>query len=458
MYIGTKRDMEKAIKKAASDLMSSLKPGKLGRDDAMRELPKSDSTGLSRSGKFIKHKHEEVAGNAYEHYNKVIQTALIKVTEYLQIITNPPFGDVVGNLKQIVAESYLMCQRSTKKAIEDKVTSSKMLSAILDEGKYVKGSASRHTTSYTFVLISVYLLVESTLNAYFFGQGSMHGLLGGFIVALSISLISIGASFGVGIIIGYLYDTNRWGRNISVSISIIYVASMFVYHSTVGWYRHCLEYKNTKTAMFDALTNFSEHGLLPPEIYSCGLMIIGLLFAFIAFYHGLRYKNVSQFSKGKEIEHHHDIAYTKLNDIYQKHLNTLSAATSEQLSAVDNITISSTRSIGDLNSTVIEIQSIIDKYKGFIETIIHSYIDTIGKFRSSNEKVRRTPDPDYFSEKPEDLRIKDFNNIPEALKLANEVINDIQTTTSQIQKNAKETKDIIRACHKDYIDRVPVSD
>ena len=451
------RDIEGEIeRKSLPKLEEQLKPEQRGRKMGMEETPKSDSKSQSAYENRIRSEHERVAARAHGHYSEIIQPLRAARLEVIQRIMDPPLGEPLSKARQAAVEAKKKYDMDATKSSRDKEIASKGLASLVDEGVNTAEARGKNAIYYIYACIAAYLVIESLLNSHFLGQGNISGLVGGFIEATSISLLSIFTSFYIGRMIRYVYDIDWWGRKVSWGISLLYMAGIGTYHNIIGWYRHCLVYQNAETAQFDAIAEFAKNGIWLPEIYSYGLMMVGLFFALITFYHGISYKAAQQSTKHGKIVSIYDAACTKLNSVYQEYMSNVSTAYTEQLGAIDDVVRSVTEDISKLNLNIIETQSIMDKDWGLMNAIRSSYTNVIGKFRKSNEAVRRTPTPLYFSEEAKELGIKSFAEIGEDLEMAKEIINNVKDIRSQIQEKANIEKTNIRVDHKATLELAPI--
>jgi len=136
-------------------------------------------------------------------------------------------------------------------------------------------------------LLLVLFMVETALNGTFLAEGSEQGLVGGISIALGFSFINIGVALLVAIFCARLANHRSFFLKAVGSASIaVYFFAAFIMNLSLAHYREA-SHTSFAEASTQVIARMKQAPLDLADINSWILLLIGLLFATIAFIDGL---------------------------------------------------------------------------------------------------------------------------------------------------------------------------
>ena len=129
--------------------------------------------------------------------------------------------------------------------------------------------------------------VEALANMVFFARGA-EGLLGGLLESLVVAAVNIATAFCAGISIRGVHSPSLMQRLLAGVVGLGYVAFLGLFHLAVAHYRVALVLDPDKAATV-AMTRLMQQPWALADMYSCLLLVIGLLGATIAFLDGYKF-------------------------------------------------------------------------------------------------------------------------------------------------------------------------
>lgn len=132
-------------------------------------------------------------------------------------------------------------------------------------------------------VVGLLVLIESVLNMGFFAASSALGLLGGFLVAVGVSLANAGSGLVAGFLaFRHLHARSPWLRAAAAFSAAAYVAGAVVFNLAVAHFRDLGSGQDAAgAALVDALRQ-----PLGMSTVSAGLFILGVVVSAVAVWHG----------------------------------------------------------------------------------------------------------------------------------------------------------------------------
>jgi uncharacterized membrane protein YhaH (DUF805 family) len=121
------------------------------------------------------------------------------------------------------------------------------------------------------------LLIETTLNGFFFAEGSDLGLLGGWMEAFVIACINVLLGFVAGLVCRQLHFHRTSRRPLAGAVVMMLFVIAIVFNLLVGHYRAAFV-ENPDIARVIGLENFLANPLNVGDVNSWFLVLLGLLF------------------------------------------------------------------------------------------------------------------------------------------------------------------------------------
>ena len=315
-----------------------------------------------------------------------------------------------------------------------------------------------------FSLLILFIAIETAINAFFY-QGSS-GLLGGAVVALSVSVVNMGIAASLGSMYRYanLPDTKEQVTGYSGLVGFIILA--VVLNLIFSTFRVQYELLQTqvlqdnlpepttamlvtafKTAVADAFRVFIFE-FPDVDVMSFILFFVGVLCSIIAFWKG--YTHDDKHPHYGKIDRIHKAAEKKFSEAKKRAFDIAVATVhnvSEQIESSRDALISAQRNTGALKAQVQGAQASYDgnirKIQGELELVIETY-------RGANKATRATSAPTYFSIKPnvipeenngkteclimeiEKLSLKAKNFSEDKVSLLNDKLHEVRSKINQL--------------------------
>ena len=138
----------------------------------------------------------------------------------------------------------------------------------------------------TLGLLFFMIFVEAIMNGYFFAQSNVLGLLGGWSVALVISVVNVGFSMVFGWFGRWIVHRSFFGKLVGLTVILIWLAFATGFNLSVGHFRDMVEGRLWNDAAIAALENLVASPVDLQSIESWLLVGFGALISFFAFLKG----------------------------------------------------------------------------------------------------------------------------------------------------------------------------
>jgi hypothetical protein len=270
----------------ANDLINQTRAKEAGAHDGARDFPAPDALpNSSETEQDIQSLiGEELAGETEAFARKTAQLRSQVVTTRSTIPADiaTRCGAVRASMKAIV----LQHANDIRDAADNVETRSKDLRQfrLLNDRNY---EADYNDSVVNLIGTSCLLVaLESAGNAWFFGQASDTGLVGGFFTAAMISLFNVAGGFFVGaILLRQFHHVKKWRLILAAPVLAFMLPAAVMFNMLVGHYRERLM-KDADSNMIDVVPVFLQNPLNVKTLDSILLIAFGLGIFFFAMIKG----------------------------------------------------------------------------------------------------------------------------------------------------------------------------
>lgn len=258
-------------------------------------------------------------------------------------------------------------------------------------------SGPAHTGMQTISALAVIAgawLFEAIANTFFLRINDDYGLIGGFIAAVLVAAINVGCSAFVGRKVWpYLFHKDGWRQFLAMAGSAAWFLLLVVWNLMAAHFRDA-KASGLESPEVAALTLFLQSPFGFTSIYSYGLLILGLIFAFLAAGTAFRL----------------DDPYPGYGAIYRRHIERCEAYSEEIAEALDALKetrdqgIEAARTIrnqlsaqfserGQILAARLSNRERFGEYQGYLETIANTLLE---HYRGANCRARTDAPPLHF--------------------------------------------------------------
>jgi len=259
---------------------------------------------------------------------------------------------------------------------------------------------------YHFALIAVFLLIETGINSFFYSNEA--GLLGGAVIALSVSALNLMSAALLGM--GFRYkniphprsQAAGWGCLIAFIASAIYFNALFAtFRSQAG----LIADPSDPAALSRAFIIASEEALKAfvfqanfLDIMSFLLFGIGIMLSIFAFYKGYTADDPVPEHSRKDRRLKAALAEeAQGRQLVRKKINEFSL---DRRSRLQGLLSQPSTLAAHVNQAVANVEQAATQMKASVSEIQRDYLLVLDAYRQSNLAVRGINPPAYFSNKP----------------------------------------------------------
>jgi len=139
-----------------------------------------------------------------------------------------------------------------------------------------------------FAWIFVFIFLEALVNAYFFGEASSLGLLGGVFIGFITSFFNVVLSTIAGFVLRYKNHVSYFKKFLGLGIFILLMGAIFFIHLFIAHYREILS-TNPDVQISSVLKPMLEHPFVLHDMESLILVSIGLLITLFSVLKGMNF-------------------------------------------------------------------------------------------------------------------------------------------------------------------------
>jgi hypothetical protein len=245
-------------------------------------------------------------------------------------------------------------------------------------------------------VIAILIILESSANAFYFAELSAFGLLGGFALALGISLINVASAFAVGrFLLPYITYRNRRGRILTATALTLLGSAAILFNLALARYRDILAVGDPSDVGLLDLLRGSSTLTLP----SLALFGTGLLAWSIALWKGASFDDLYPgFGSADRRFREADRAYTAARDALVgralDHIHSIPAVCRSILDKAAGTLV-------QLDETIVEVHRVLESYETQRQDEHAGCRVYLRMWRDENTFVRTDQTPPYFEEYPQ---------------------------------------------------------
>jgi hypothetical protein len=406
-----------------------------GRREAEAHRPPSDATSPDQHEASVRIQAEKWLGDEQQIFNMQVATATSAIQEIKQkgialevrsqqlcsdtTLSSTIDADLAGERKALVD--------ATKRRIERLVE----LRGFREHNSITEQAVYPDSRIWHFAIVAVFALIETAINSVFF-QNSQ-GLLGGFSVALGVSVVNMGAAMALGAGFRYKNITDLDKRILGWSCLALFLLVAIYCNAIFSTFRS--EYvmitdpgdaNQLRLAFANSMAEAKKVFILDMAIADFESFILfglGILLSLLAFWKGYTYDDRYP-SHGDK-----DRAYKKsLRDEQEMQVSLSDKLKSDfqRRRAEVNATINeAAQLIGSASNQSVSLSGAVATLKVQAQAIQRDYALAINSYRRANLDVRGTSAPEYFS------RTDDLTSRVNADSAEN-VISDLEATQKYI--------------------------
>jgi hypothetical protein len=268
---------------------------------------------------------------------------------------------------------------------------------------------------------------ESAANAYFFGQASNTGLVGGFFTAGMVSLANVVLGFLAGVWpFRQMNHVKKWRLIWAIPLLALFLATAVIFNLIVGHYREALV-RDPDAIMLDIVPSAMNNLLGVRSFESIVLILIGLFIFGFAFYKGYKVWDTypGYMSKHRALRD----AQKRLKDEREQVSRGADSKLGPQIREFENVG-------SVLSSKRAELDALLQKIDGELSGLYAKFdqIEQAGNvtmkiYQAANEQVRsrRVPPPSYFKT---EFKLERPTNLPELREVRTEYSAAIEQVTA----------------------------
>ena len=244
-----------------------------------------------------------------------------------------------------------------------------------------------------YAYLVMLVAAEAFANAQFFSVASWQGWLGGFLMALLLSLFNVMVSVSAGIGFRGVNHVSTVRRITTILGISSYVAVIVCFHLVLSSYRAELALNPAQ------LETITLSGLLKDpfanwDIYALLLFGVGILFALAAFVKGYRLDDPSP-GYGA-VTRHCRKTYNAYIDMRAAYTRAIFKTTADMVVKVEERVKDAHKAMGEFRDSLGTSANLIGRYNTVIMAITETANVLLARYQSVNTEVRDTPSPAYF--------------------------------------------------------------
>jgi len=379
-------------------LLKQLKLEELGRERGRQELPPSHSTEPDPVERDVISTIEEQMRQACSDYERAAES--FQVRKHSDLI----LGDaarISAEKKGAIADLELLSKRNSGARVMDSFAKAKEHTKAFKDFRCkndLHEPAMRLDRRRQMAVLLVLVLLESLANGLFFATGNEQGFFGGAMLALIYAALNTVVSFILGWMSRYLHDRRPTLKITGIAIVLFWLLWMTVANFSIAHYRDALNGPNPDEAGAMVLPTMLDHPFLISSFSSITLLILGGIFACVAFYEGMKmddpYPGYGRRSRDYES------ARTDFQRKKQHQIELLRERRNEFLANIRR-EIAGTHALIRAHHEAVEKElALRDRLKRVLGSLESGAATLLSVYRNANRISRSSEPPSYFSAAP----------------------------------------------------------
>lgn len=258
---------------------------------------------------------------------------------------------------------------------------------------------SQGQRTFAFMVLAVFVIVESILNGMFFAEGSEAGIIGGVMQALVLSILNVGVAALYAIYgLPFLCHRRMWGKAVGVLSTVAFAVWLLGLNLAIGHFRDLFVQDAGNVQMSVLLDRLTNAPLLLGDAKSGLLVLLGVALGLLSVI---------------DVAASHDPypGYGAIGRERQRAIERYAHENAKSLAAImrlrDQTVDDMTAAIELMRSAQFDMQQAIEgrarlhhNYRAYLEHLAVVHERLIQRYRDGNRRVRRGDVPPYFRQPP----------------------------------------------------------
>ena len=258
---------------------------------------------------------------------------------------------------------------------------------------------SQGQRTFAFLVLAVFVILESILNGMFFAEGSEAGIIGGVVQALVLSILNVGVAALYAVYgLPYLFHRRLWGKVLGGLATAAFVVWLMGLNLAIGHFRDLFVQGGGSVQMAELLNRLTGAPLLLGDAKSGLLVLLGIALGLLS---------VIDVAASRDPYP----GYGAIGRERQRAIERYAHENAKSLAAImqlrDQTVDDMTSAIELMRATQFDMQQAIEgrarlhhNYRAYLEHLAVVHERLIQRYREGNRRVRRGDVPAYFRQPP----------------------------------------------------------
>ena len=258
---------------------------------------------------------------------------------------------------------------------------------------------SRGQRTFAFMVLAVFVILESIINGMFFAEGSEAGIIGGVMQALVLSILNVGVATLYAVYgLPFLFHRRVWGKVLGVLATVAFVIWLVGLNLAIGHFRDLFVQGAGGVEMAALLNRLTDAPLLLNDAKSGLLVLLGMALGLLS---------VIDVAASRDPYP----GYGAIGHERQRAIERYSHENAKSLAAImrlrDQTVDDMTSGIEMMRAAQFDMQQAIEgrsrlhhNYRAYLEHLAVVHERLIQRYREGNRRVRRGDVPAYFRQPP----------------------------------------------------------
>jgi hypothetical protein len=258
---------------------------------------------------------------------------------------------------------------------------------------------SHNQRTLAFMVLAVFVILESILNGMFFAEGSEAGIIGGVVQALVLSMLNVGVAALYAVYgLPFLFHRRRWGKAVGVLATVAFAVWLLGLNLAIGHFRDLFVQGAGSVQMAELLDRMTAGPLLLGDAKSGLLVLLGITLGLLSVIDvaASRDPYPGYGAIGRERQH-------AIERYAHENAKSLAAIMRLRDQTVDDMTAA----IELMREAQYDMQVAIEgrsrlhhNYRAYLEHLAVVHERLVQRYREGNRRVRRGDVPAYFRQPP----------------------------------------------------------
>jgi hypothetical protein len=258
---------------------------------------------------------------------------------------------------------------------------------------------SRGQRTFAFMVLAVFVILESIINGMFFAEGSEAGIIGGVMQALVLSVLNVGVATLYAVYgLPFLFHRRVWGKVLGVLATVAFIVWLLGLNLAIGHFRDLFVQGAGSVQMVDLLNRLTGAPLFLNDAKSGLLVLLGIALGLLS---------VIDVAASRDPYP----GYGAIGHERQRAIERYSHENAKSLAAImrlrDQTVDDMTSGIEMMRAAQFDMQQAIEgrsrlhhNYRAYLEHLAVVHERLIQRYREGNRRVRRGDVPAYFRQPP----------------------------------------------------------